>query len=149
MVKTRIPSELAPDLLSRVEERFGGFPLTRNWGLRLRELAPGSARLTMVPNEHTTNGASGVLNGGVLATLSDMACAFALCTCFDGRMPFATSDLHIRYLEPADSEITVEATVVRASLRSAVLDCRMLCGGRIVATSTAHFIIKLRAKEVQ
>ena len=147
MVTTRIPSELAPDLLERLKQRFGAFPLTREWDLNIEALAPGSASMSLIPNGVTSNGPAGALNGGVLATLADMACALALSTCFDGRMPFATSDLHIRYLEPADSEVTIAASVVRVSLRSAILDCRLTCAGRIVALCTTHFIIKLRAKE--
>ena len=127
--------------------RFGDFPLTRNWLLSIDHLGQGQATVGLEPNEVVCNGPSGVVNGGVLATLADMTCAFALSTGFDGRMPFATSDLHIRYLDPADSHITAEATVIRASLRSAVLECRLSCQGRVVALCTAHFTIKLRARE--
>ena len=138
---------MAPDLLDRLKARFGDFPLTKGWGLSIDAIAPGRAVLSMAPSPKTVNGPSGVLNGGVLATLADMACAFALSTEFDGRMPFATSDLHIRYLEPVDSPVTLEATVIRASLRSAVMECRLLCEERVMALCTAHFIIKSRSSE--
>ena len=144
MVKTRTPQVLAPDLLDRVRSRFRDFPLTRDWQLGIDALQPGKASLHLVPTERTVNGPSGVLNGGVLATLADIACAMALCTYFDGRMPFATSDLHIRYLEPADARVVAEASVVRASLRNAILECQLLCGGRIVGLATAHFTIKVK-----
>ena len=147
MSKPRIPNELAPDLLERLKQRFGGFPLTRDWDLSIEKVEPGLARMAMVPNAHTMNGPTGAVNGGVLATLADMACALALSTSFDGKMPFATSDLHIRYLDPAKGKVTIEATVVRASPRSAILECRLLCGERLVAMCTANFVIKLRAKE--
>lgn len=149
MFKSKSPTELAPDLLERLKERFGGFPLTRDWDLTIEAVGLGTARMGMVPNAHTTNGPTGSVNGGVLATLADMTCALALCTGFDGRMPFATSDLHIRYLDPANGPLAIEATVVRAGLRSAILECRILCAERIVALCTAHFTIKLRAKETQ
>jgi acyl-coenzyme A thioesterase PaaI-like protein len=144
MVKTRSPHAVAPDLLNRVRERFRDFPLTRDWLLSIDGLQPGKAQLTLIPSERTVNGAGGVVNGGVLATLADIGCAMALSTYFDGRMPFATSDLHIRYLEPADTRVVVEAAVIRASLRSAILECRLLCDGRIVGLCTAHFTIKIR-----
>ena len=147
MVKPKIPTELAPDLLDRLRERFGGFLLTRDWDLNIDQLEPDLARMGMLPNAHTTNGPTGIVNGGVLATLADMACALALCSRFDGEMPFATSDLHIRYLEPAQGPIAIEATVVRASLRSAILECRILCQLRVVALCTAHFTIQQRIKE--
>jgi acyl-coenzyme A thioesterase PaaI-like protein len=147
MVKTRSPHALAPDLLERVRARFRDSPLTRDWGLSIDALEPGKAALSLVPSPSTVNGPTGVVNGGVLATLGDIGCAMALCTYFDGRMPFATSDLHIRYLEPADSTVRVAASVVRASLRSAILECQLLCDGRIVGICTAHFTIKTKVQE--
>jgi acyl-coenzyme A thioesterase PaaI-like protein len=66
----------------------------------------------------------------------------ALSTAFDGAMPFATSDLHVRYLEPAKGEVRGEATVVRISARSGILECRLTCGDHLVALSTANFAIK-------
>jgi acyl-coenzyme A thioesterase PaaI-like protein len=87
----------------------------------------------------------GTVNGGVLATLADMTCALALCTAFDGAMPFATSDLHIRYLEPAEGPVVVEAEVLRLSGRGAILDCRLKCGDHIVALCNTHFSIKSRS----
>ncbi len=149
MVKTRTSHPIAPDLLDRVRERFRDFPLTRQWRLSIDALQPGKASLSLLPTEHTVNGGSGVVNGGVLATLADIGCAMALSTYFDGRMPFATSDLHIRYLEPADTRVVVEAAVIRASLRSAILECRLLCDDRIVGLCTAHFAIKSRPEPGQ
>lgn len=147
MVRTRTPHAIAPDLLDRVRARFKDFPLTRDWRLSIDALEPGRATLSLEPGFSTVNGPAGVINGGVLATLADIGGAMALCTYFDGRMPFATSDLHIRYLEPADRKVTVEASVVRASLRSAILECRLLCAGQMVGLCTAHFAIKLKAQE--
>ena len=146
MAKTRAPNPIAPDLLDRVRDRFRHFPLVQNWGLSIDELQPGQARLSLVPSVITLNG-NGVVNGGVLATLADIGFAMALCTHFDGRMPFATSDLHIRYLEPADSTVEITASVVRASARSAILECRLVCAGRIVGLGTAHFTIKQKAQD--
>ena len=71
-----------------------------------------------------------------------LAPILALSTAFDGLMPFATSDLHIRYLEPARGETRAEAQVVRISARGGVTECRLHCGDTIVALCTAHFAIK-------
>ena len=147
MIRTRLQHTLAPDLLDRVRTRCQDFPLTRDWLLTIEALHPGQASLLLLASERTTNGPAGVVNGGVLATLADIACAVALSTYFDGKMPFATSDLHIRYLEPAEERVVVEAAVIRASLRSAILECRLLCAGRIVGLATAHFTIKQRTAQ--
>ena len=145
MTKAKPSRELAPDLLERLRERFKHFPLIRDWNLVIEQVEPGRARMTMVPGPFTSN-STGIVNGGVLASLADMACAMALSTEFDGRMPFATSDLHIRYLEPGRGPLTIEASVVRASSRSGVLECRILCEPHIVALATAQFVITNRPK---
>lgn len=142
MTKTRALPALAPDLLDRARSRFRDFPLTRDWQLTIDALEPGRAELTLEPSVRTVNGPGGTLNGGVLATLADLGCALALCTYFDGRMPFATTDLHIRYLDPATARVAVAATVMRASARSAVLECQLRCASQLVALATAHFTIK-------
>ena len=138
----QIPPFLAPDLLERVRARFAPWPLIQEWDMTFVELDPGKATLKLRPNRHTVNGARGNVNGGVLATVADMTCALALCTVFDGLMPFATQDLHIRYLEPAKGEVIGKAEVVRLSKRGAVLECRLMCGSHMVAHCTAHFSIK-------
>lgn len=142
MVPLRIPESLAPDLLERVRARFEPWPLIQEWDLKFTEMDPGRAVVRLRPNKHTLNGPRGNVNGGVLATIADMACALALCTVFDGLMPFATQDLHIRYLEPAKGEVSGEAVVVRLSKRGAMIECRLTCGERMVAHCTAHFSIK-------
>ena len=142
MLKTRGMPEIAPDLLERLRARFGGLPLIRGWGLAIEAIGPGRATLAMAPSELTTNGSTGVVNGGVLATLADMACAVALSTLFDGKMPFATSDLHIRYLEPVHGPLRIEALVIRASVRTGTLECRLLCGDAVMALCTANFSIR-------
>ncbi len=142
MPPLQIPAFLAPDLLDRVRARFAPWPLIQAWDMTFEEMEPGKATLRLRPNQHTVNGPRGNVNGGVLATMADMTSALALCTVFDGLMPFATQDLHIRYLEPAKGEVIGKAEVVRLSKRGAVLECRLMCGDHMVAHCTAHFSIK-------
>jgi uncharacterized protein (TIGR00369 family) len=142
MAKSQIPETLAPDLLERLRARFHPWPLISDWGLTIEAIAPGAAVMVLVPSRSVTNGSRGTVNGGVLATMADMVSALALSTAFDGAMPFATSDLHVRYLEPAKGEVRGEAKVVRISGRSGILECRLTCGEHLVALSTANFAIK-------
>jgi uncharacterized protein (TIGR00369 family) len=100
------------------------------------------ASMRLVPEKAVINGSRGTVNGGVLATMADMVGALALSTAFDGAMPFATSDLHIRYLEPAKGEVLGEGKVIRFSGRGAILECRLTCGGHLVALCTANYAIK-------
>ena len=142
MASPKLPDTLAPDLLDRVRARFARWPVTEGLGLEVESLEPGRARIRLPLSARVQNGPRGNMNGGWLANLADMACAFALCTAFDGLMPFATSDLHYRYLEPAFGEVAVEAMVVRFSKSSAVLECRLMCGETMVGFATANFAIK-------
>ena len=146
MPSPKLPEILAPDLLERVRARFEHWPVTEGLGLVVDELAPGRARISLPLSARVQNGPRGNMNGGWLANLADMACAFALCTAFDGLMPFATSDLHYRYLEPAFGTVAVDAVVVRLSKSSAVIECRLTCGEALIGFATAHFAIKPNLK---
>jgi uncharacterized protein (TIGR00369 family) len=142
MGKPQIPESLAPDLLERLRARFHPWPLISGWGLTIEAVAPGEAVMVLAPNKVVINGARGYVNGGVLATMADTVSALALSTAFDGAMPFATSDLHVRYLEPARGVVRGAAKVARISVRSGILECRLTCGDHLVALSTANFAIK-------
>ena len=142
MAKPQIPDTLAPDFLERLRARFHPWELIKNWGLTIESATPGMAVMRLVPTKAVINGARGNVNGGVLATMADMVGALALSTAFDGAMPFATSDLHIRYLEPAKGEVTGEGKVIRFSGRGAIVECRLSCCDHLVALCTMNFAIK-------
>ena len=142
MPSPKLPEQLAPDLLERVRARFAHWPVTEGLDLAVEDLGPGRARIRLPLSARVQNGPRGNMNGGWLANLADMACAFALCTAFDGLMPFATSDLNYRYLEPALGAVVAEAVVVRLSKSSAVLECRLTCGEALIGFATANFAIK-------
>ncbi len=142
MAKPQIPETLAPDLLERLCARFHPWPLISGWGLTIESVDPGQAVMVLQPTKAVVNGARGTVNGGVLATVADMVSALALSTAFDGAMPFATSDLHVRYLEPAKGEVRAEGKVIRFSGRGAILECRLTCGDHLVTLATANFAIR-------
>lgn len=142
MPRPLVPETLAPDLLERLRARFHPWDLIKDWGLTIESAAPGAATMRLLPTPAVLNGSRGTVNGGVLATMADMVGALALSTAFDGAMPFATSDLHIRYLEPAKGEVVGEAKVIRFSGRGAIVECRLYCGDHLVALCTANFAIK-------
>jgi len=142
MAKPLIPETLAPDLLERLRTRLHPWDLIKDWGLTIESVEPGLATMVLLPTKVVLNRSRGIVNGGVLASMADILGALALCTAFDGAMPFATSDLHIRYLEPAKGEVRGEGKVIRFSGRGAIVECRLSCGGHLVALCTANFAIK-------
>lgn len=146
MPKSNSHAPLAPNLLERVQAKFAHWPVIDGLGLEVLELRSGWARVRLPLSPRVLNGTRGNMNGGWIANLADITCAFALSTHFDGAMPFATSDLHTRYLEPAMEALEAEAQVVRKSRNSAVMECRMYCGTVMVAFATAHFAIRPKLK---
>ena len=142
MQKPQLPERLAEDLPDRLRARFARFGVVEGWGLEILEMGPGRALLKICANLRTSNPGGDIINGGVLAAMGDMCSALALSTAFDGAMPFVTSDLNIRYLDPARGDVVAEATVLRLSLRSAIITCEFRCGGEIAAICTSHFSVR-------
>ncbi len=142
MLKPQLPDLFAADLPDRLRARFAGFGVVEGWGLEILEMGPGRALLRIRANGRTSNPGGDIINGGVLAALGDMTSALALSTAFDGAMPFVTSDLNIRYLEPARGDVEAEATVLRLSTRSAIIACEIRCGEETAAICTSHFAVK-------
>ena len=142
MLKPQLPDRFAADLPDRLRARFAQFGVVEGWGLEILEMGPGRALLRVRANDRTSNPGGEIVNGGVLAALGDMTSALALSTAFDGAMPFVTSDLNIRYLEPARGDVEAEATVLRLSTRSAIIACEIRCGDETAAICTSHFAVK-------
>ena len=142
MLKPQLSDLFAADLPDRLRARFARFGVVEGWGLEILEMGPGRALLRVRANDRTSNPGGEIINGGVLAALGDMTSALALSTAFDGAMPFVTSDLNIRYLEPARGDVEAEATVLRLSTRSAIIACEIRCGEETAAICTSHFAVK-------
>ena len=142
MLKPQLPDRFAADLPDRLRARFAQFGVVEGWGLEILEMGPGRALLRVRANDRTSNPGGEIVIGGVLAALGDMTSALALSTAFDGAMPFVTSDLNIRYLEPARGDVEAEATVLRLSTRSAIIACEIRCGDETAAICTSHFAVK-------
>lgn len=147
MQKPLLPDRIAADLPDRLRERFAQFGVVEGWGLEILEMGPGRAVARIRAGERTANPDGEIINGGVLAALGDMCSALALSTAFDGAMPFVTSDMNIRYLEPARGDVEAEATVLRLSYRSAVIACEFRCGDKVAALCTSHFAVKRKRVE--
>ena len=142
MAKPVLPPAVASDLLERLQARVHPWPLIKDWDLTIDEVGPGTALIRLKPGPRTTNSSRGNINGGVLATMVDMVGAVALSSAFDGLMPFATSDLHVRYLEPAIGPAVATATVLRLSRAGAVVEARVHCADKLVVAATMNFSIK-------
>ncbi|KRB78487.1 hypothetical protein ASE01_04285 [Nocardioides sp. Root190] len=110
-----VSESAAPDGVARdwIEGVLAGSPVARSLGIEVLEVRVDRVRLGLAFRDDLTT-VPGVLHGGVVATLIDVAGASASAsglTAGDGATGGATSHLSVAYLAPATSSLTVAATV--------------------------------------
>jgi uncharacterized protein (TIGR00369 family) len=115
-------------------------PFAKLIGMRLADLQPGEAKITMEMRDDLQQ-PSGVLHGGVTATLIDTAMAFAMRTLIPHDQNTATIDLTVHYLRPhVDGTIECTAKVVRAGKRIFTISADVFgAEGKLVATAISTY----------
>lgn len=113
----------------------------RYLGIQLQERKQDFARLRLTPTESTPTGIGGSVNGGVIATLIDMAAVAAVFTGMrEGSRPAGTADLQVTYLRQAKGQwLDAQAAVIKRGRQlctvevSVVNDTDQLCSrGRVL-----------------
>lgn len=107
-----IDDPLDPAVANALVERHGFL----SWlGVTFETLETGRAVMRLPHDEKLTNWATGVVHGGVTASAIDTCSAFALRTCFPdlAEVSLATTDLDVKYVRPATSDLRIEAEVIR------------------------------------
>jgi uncharacterized protein (TIGR00369 family) len=117
------PGQMTPapnNLLTNFDEN----PFHQFLGLTLAETRPDYARLRLTKNSTTPTGIGGSVNGGVLATMIDMAAVPAVFTNLrEGSQPAGTADLQITYLRQAHGDwIEAEARVIKRGRQLCYVD---------------------------
>ena len=117
-------------------------PFHKHLGLRVHEMGAGTARLSMPLTDDVRGGVAPV-HGGILASLSDVACACSIGG-FDreSAIPVST-ELHVRfYGQPRQSPLIAEARVVHQGRQLVGTECTITDGaGRQVARATATYMV--------
>ncbi|WP_214366934.1 PaaI family thioesterase [Pseudonocardia sp. H11422] len=132
----------APSLDAYIAEAFapGYFPATL--GVGLVACGDGRARLRL-PFRPAHRQNAGVLQGGVTATLIDMAMAWAVTSAVHPRGT-ATVNLDVNYVRPVvDADLECEAVVVRAGRTVATVRAEVMTDdGSVVATGSGNFLLR-------
>ena len=98
-------------------ERFSALPFVKLMGMRLADIRPNEAVIKIEIRDDLRQ-PSGVLHGGVTATIIDTAMAFAVRTHLEDDEYTATIDLTVHYIRPhTTGSVTCTARVVRAGKR--------------------------------
>lgn len=86
-----------------------GIPYARDAGMRVLSISEGRARVSMdARTEWVGDAARGQLHPGCATVLADTACGVAVGTAMNPIVPFATLDLRMDYLRPAQAGSVLE-----------------------------------------
>ena len=109
-------------------DRFNDNPFHQYMGLTVAEVAPDAARLRLTVTDTTPTGIGGSVNGGVLATMVDMAAVAAVFSkMLPGSLPAGTADLSITYLRQAHGAwLDATASVIKRGRQLTTVEVSIL-----------------------
>jgi len=132
--------QITPVQRQRAESSLHNLPFAKLMGMRLVDLRPGEA-VVKIDMRDDLRQPHGVLHGGVTATLTDTAMAYAVITRLATGERASTIDLTVHYLRPhTEGTLTCTATVVRAGMRIFTVSADVVNEqGKLIATSISTY----------
>jgi uncharacterized protein (TIGR00369 family) len=104
---------LAPEFEALVRERMHGIPIFRFLGLSQMRLGRGALECTVARNpEH--DGIFDSFHGGLLMTAADSVAAIVALSIWGADSRITTTDMSIRFLAPARSDVKLFAQAIKA-----------------------------------
>lgn len=124
-----------PDYDRVVREIVTTMPALRHLGIEVSELTPGGAEVRLPARPEVTQQA-GYVQGGVLATLADVAAGCAASTLLPAGWVGMTADVTVKLVAPARGEVIASGRVCSSgrSTSIAAADVRD-AGGQLCATA--------------
>lgn len=121
-------------------EKLNNLPFSKLMGMRLVDIRPNEAVIEIEMRDDLKQ-PSGVLHGGVTATLIDTAMAFAVRTYLTDTEPTATIDLTVHYLRPhMEGRAICTARVVRPGKRIFTVSAEVHNkDGKLIATGLSTY----------
>ena len=133
-------NEITAEQRAFAENALHSLPFSKLIGMRLIDLRPDEAVISIEMRDDLRQ-PSGVLHGGVTATLIDTAMAFAVRTRLAITEATATIDLTVHYLRPhLTGTFTCTAKVVRAGKRIFTVSAEVHgAEGKLIATAISTY----------
>ncbi len=133
-------TEITPEQRAFAENALHTLPFSRLIGMELVDLQPDLAVISIEMRDDLRQ-PSGVLHGGVTATLIDTAMAFAVRTRLGLTEATATIDLTVHYLRPhITGTFTCTAKIVRAGKRIFTVSADVVNeDGKHIATAVSTY----------
>ncbi len=128
-----------PDEIARLKELGKDEPVASFLGLKLLELSPGYARVSMPMKPEYIN-FNGMIFGGIVSAVADQAFAYATNSVIN---PNVASQFNIHFIAAAGEkdELTAECRVLKSGKRVCVSEIRVTNqAGKLVATATGTTI---------
>ena len=140
MSETPQRTEITPEQRAFAENALHSLPFAKLLGMELIDLRPNEAVIKIEMRDDLRQ-PSGVLHGGVTATLIDTAMAFAVRTRLAMDEATATIDLTVHYLRPhITGTFTCTAKVVRAGKRIFTVSADVVNeDGKHIATAVSTY----------
>ncbi len=104
---------LSFEIESAIHKRMENIPIYRTLGFTEVHLAHGFFEST-VPRRSEYDGIFECFHGGLLMTIADSAAAIAVLTVSGPESQITTTDMNIRFLAPSQTEVNVQARVIKA-----------------------------------
>ena len=133
-------TEITAEHRAFAENALHNLPFAKMIGMRLVDIKPDEAKISIEMRDDLRQ-PSGVLHGGVTASLIDTAMAFAVRTRLPINEATATIDLTIHYLRPhTTGTCTCTAVVVRAGKRIFTVSADIVNEeGKLIATGLSTY----------
>jgi acyl-CoA thioesterase len=128
-----------PDGIEKLRELGKNEPVASFLGMKLLELSPGFARVSMAMKPEYIN-FNGMVFGGMISAVADQAFAYATNSVIK---PNVASQFNIHFIAAAGEkdELTAECRVVKSGKRVCVSEIRVTNqAGKLIATATGTTI---------
>jgi acyl-CoA thioesterase len=133
-----VKATLSPDDLARAcaEAMWKEDDASSGLGMKIVEVGPGRATLSMTVQPHMVNGQR-IAHGGFIFTLADSAFAFA-CNSHNDRAVAAQGN--ITFIRPGKlgDELIATAREISRSGRSGIYDVQVMAGDTVIAEFRGH-----------
>ncbi|MCB0220464.1 MAG: PaaI family thioesterase [Chrysiogenetes bacterium] len=108
-------------------------PFHQFLGLRIEEVSPGSARLTLPASDAMRNN-EGILHGGITYALLDVACYCAAAPLFGNDENAVSHDIHVSVLRSAgDQDVELRGRVLKRGRNIIFGESEAWSGGKLIA----------------